>query len=113
MHQILPDSRLAGMPCSITAVSCAMGGVFPKDIPELREDGYATLASANRYIRKNLDIRKRIDYRRGERPKLKDLHLNGKAIVCVLGHYLYLDGETYYSFFNNENDDVVAVWLIE
>ena len=60
----------------------------------------------------NLPIKKRINYKRGERPKLKDLHLLGKAIVCVYGHFVYLDHEAYWSFFNNEEDEVVSLWVI-
>ena len=115
MERIIPDQFLSGMPCSIVAVACAKGEM--PDITEysrkLKSDGYASLNVANRFIRDNLDIRKRTDYKRGQRPKLKDLHLKGKAVVCVYGHLIYLDGETYWSFFDNEDDDVVTVWLIK
>lgn len=116
MRQILPASYLSGYPCSVVAVACALGHL-PNGVPEylqkLKTDGYATLNTANRFIRDNLSIRKRIDYRRGQRPILRDLHLDGKAVVCVYGHLIYLDRETYHSFFQNENDDVVAVWIMQ
>ena len=111
LRRITPNSALNGVPCSIVAVSCALGK-SPEEIPELKDDGYATLNSANKYIRKNLKVRKRGDYKRGERPLLKDLNLDGKGIVCVLGHYLFLDHDKYYSFFENDYDDVVAVWIL-
>ena len=106
-----PGKALQGVPCSIVAVRCAMGDAV--GAPDLRDDGYATLDEANKYIRAKLKVKKRVYYRRLERPRLKDLHLDGRAIVCVLGHYLYLDHETYYSFFNNEDDQVVTVWVLE
>ena len=106
--------NLANTPCLIVATACAVGGKENlRGYPVLKKDGYATLKSANKWIRQNLKIKKRTDYRRGERPKLKDLHLDGKAIVVVLGHYIYLDHERYWSFFDNENDDVVTTWEIK
>lgn len=36
-----------------------------------------------------------------------------RAAVCVLGHFIYVNGEDYWSFFNNENDPVVCVWYIK
>ena len=121
MIQIPPDEKLNNYPCCITAVISALS--FDRAIervannkswfPKMDPNGYVTLADANRFIRNNLNVVKRIDYKRGERPKLKHLHLDGKAIVCVLGHYLYLDHEDYYSFFDNEEDDVVSVWMLK
>jgi hypothetical protein len=116
MNRIIPDDALYGKPCCITAVVCAAPNKNLANNLEFlpkRGEGYATLDAANKFIRTNLDVKKNTKYRRGERPLLKDLHLDGKAIVCVKGHYLYLDHETYYSFFDNEDDDVVSVWQLE
>ena len=109
-----PNDYLADSPCLVTALYCATG-LFesPHGYPNLKKDGYATLSAANKWIRENLDIKTRTDYKRGERPKLKDLHLDGQAVVCVLGHYIFLDHETYWSFFDNEDDDIVVVWILE
>ena len=105
-----PDKKLAYKPCLVTAVRCAVRK--PKGEPELKEDGYATLTAANKWTRANLDVEKRIDYKRGNRPLLKDLNLDCKAIVCVLGHYIYVDHDQYWSFFSNRNDEVVTVWRL-
>lgn len=116
MNRHNPDSHLNGIPCSVVAVSTALGEIPVGTIEYMRNlkaDGYASLNVANRYIRDNLKVKRRKDYRRGERPKLKDLHLEGKAVVCVYGHLIYLDHEDYWSFFENEEDDVVALWEIE
>ena len=112
MKRKTPGSEYRGLPCSMVAVGCALGGTA-QNVPQLKDDGYATLASMNRYIRANMPVKKQIKYKRGERPKLKDLHLDGRAIVCVLGHYLYLDHEDYWSYFKNSQDDVVSVWVLE
>ena len=116
MRRIDPDSSLWGLPCSICAVASALGYI-PEGTEEykknLKDDGYATLNAANRYIRDNLDIAKRTDYKRGQRPMLKNLHLDGKAVVCVYGHLIFVDHESYWSFFENEDDDVVAVWRLK
>ena len=111
MLRIIPNNCLEDYPCSIVAVSCALGDT-PIDSPEVKQDGYATLQSANAYIRRNLPVKKRINYKRGERPNLKDLNADYEAIVCVFGHFLYLDRDKYYSFFDNDNDDVVSVWIL-
>ena len=116
MERITPKSYLSGYPCSLVAVSCALG-MMPPDAAEyltkLRKDGYATLAVSNRFTRDNLDVRKRVDYKRGQRPKLKELHVTEKALVCVYGYLVYVEQETYWSFFDNENDEVVAVWYLK
>ena len=112
MKRRTPPGILRGVPCSVVAVSCATGGKMD-GIPDLKDDGYCTLQSANRYIRAHLKVKKRIDFRRGLRPLLRDLHLDGRAIVCALGHFLYLDHETYWSFFKNSGDEVVAIWVLD
>lgn len=109
-----PNAYLESEPCLVTAVYCATGFLdSPHGYPDVRPDGYVTLTAANKWIRDNLRITKRIDYKKGERPKLKDLHLKGQAVVCVLGHYVFLDHETYWSFFDNKDDDVVALWMLK
>lgn len=113
MKRISPNEALRGVPCSIVAVSCATGVEKAHGGIQLKSGGYATLAEMNKYVRSHLQVKRQVKYRRGERPKLKDLHLQGRGIVCVLGHYLYLDGETYYSFFKNSEDDVVCVWILK
>ena len=112
MIRIEPEENLAPYACSVVAVSCALGHI-PENLPILRDDGWATLNVANKLIRAYLPVKNRVNYKRGQRPLLKDLHLDGKAIVCVYGHLIYLDHEVYYSFFDNELDPVVAVWLLE
>lgn len=121
MTRIEPDPLLySGLPCSFVAVNCArqMNNENPAfcvtEMPEglRKSDGYLTLNGLNKYSRAHLNVAKRKDYRRGERPKLRDLHLDGKAVVVVYGHCIYVDGETYYSYFENEDDEVVAVWQL-
>lgn len=120
MKRITPYQYLAYTPCSIVAVTCALNhdksivdAEQPKDLPLLRDDGYMTLNAMNQYIRANLQVKKRIDYKRGQRPLLKDLQIDGKAIVCVFGHYVFVDKDVYYSFFDDDNDEVVAVWILK
>lgn len=126
MKRINPPLYCEGLPCSVVAVSCALDNETWSNSPLIapgRSDGYVTLQEMNKFVRHNLAVKKRIDFKRGERPKLKHLPavlkkmlpkiVERKAIVCVLGHYLYFDGKDYYSFFNNKEDDVVAVWVLE
>ena len=112
MRRVKPAEGLRDTPCSMVAVACAIGAEKAAGSVVLK-DGYATLASMNKYIRSFLPVVRQRKYKRGERPLLKDLHHPGRAIVCVLGHYLYLEGETYYSFFRNSDDEVVCVWELK
>ena len=103
-----PPAVCDGIPCILAAIGTVKPLSQIEIIPDsINPTGYTRLDAANRLIRKNLSVKKSIEYRRGNRPKLKELHLDGQAIVCVLGHYLYLDRETYHSFFDNENDEVI------
>lgn len=119
MKRIKPEPFYDGLPCSIVAIGCALGRNPMGELQELyrqasRNDNYAALRSVNQAIRKVLDVKKYTYFPREQRVTLKEMHINGKAIVCVYGHYLYADSteNTYYSFFDNENDKVVAVWEI-
>lgn len=119
MNKKLPSSIYEGYPCSVVAVGCALGLTDAEAIkkllsPELHDDGYLSLSGMNHLARTKLPIVKRYNYKRGERLTLLKFSCNfkEKAIVCVSGHYIYYNGEDYYSFFNNEFDDVIAVWQI-
>lgn len=115
LMRIIPSEEYLDYPCSMVAVGCAYGKFrpMPDELEQnLKEDGYLGLKEMNKYVRTYLPIKKRIDYKRGQRPKLKDL-AGEKAVVCVLGHFLYLDKDKYYSFFYNDEDDVVTAWFIK
>ena len=112
MKRRIPDETYKELPCILTAVGCAGGDITNR--PFIKADGYCSLADANKYIRSMFNVKKRTDFRRGERPTLKELikgqMITGPTIICVLGHFLYADDDTYWSFFKNGNDDVVTVW---
>lgn len=110
MKRIIPDDILKNLPCSNVAISCALGKYLK--LPTTRKDGYMTLKDNNKYIRDYLDVKRYKYFKKAERPKLTDLSLN-KAIVCVYGHYIYLEKDHYWSFFDNTNDLVVAYWELE
>ncbi len=115
-----PDPIFKGLPCSAVATGCAMqianrSGIDALKSPLLKEDGYLSLKGMDTLVRQNLAVLKRINYRRGERPILRDWahdNLGQKAIICVTGHYIYFDGKNYWSYFWNGSDDVVSVWMI-
>jgi hypothetical protein len=110
MKQIIPNSELQGLPCSNVAVSCALGKTVI--CKTSHDDGWMTLKDNNKFVREYLNVRRYKYFKRGERPLLKELVLD-KAIVCVYGHLVYLEGNNYWSFFNNENDEVVAYWELK
>lgn len=103
------------MPCVMVAVNSALESYKNEtEPPVLKENGYCTLQDANKYIRKYLPVRKRMDYKKDNRPKLKNLPVFEPAIVCVMGHYLYWHGDGLYeSYFDNSEDEVVAVWVLK
>lgn len=121
MKRILPDECYRGLPCSAVALGCALHVCDQEAVrglisPELRSDGYLSLDGMNRLIRANMSVERRENFRRGERPALRDFahsHLGKRAIVCVLGHYLYFDGRDYHSFLWNGGDPVVSVWYLD
>lgn len=129
MKRITPNDIYQGLPCSVVAVGSALGitdkaivnGIYGDAMsgsygPRLKSDGYLSLNGLNGLIRAHLQVKKREDFKRGERPALRDFahsHLGQRAVICVLGHYLYFDGRDYHSFLWNGGDPVVAVWYLE
>ena len=114
-----PDKKYRGQPCSVTCVGTAYDHIhtWPFTIikPEgMRYDGYLRLRDMNQFAREYLPIAKRIDFKKNERPRLKEfLQTNEtRCCICVLGHYLYADAQTYWSFFDNNDDKVIAVWYL-
>lgn len=115
-----PESKYLGMPCSYVGTGCAYeditGKPFSPELPEdLRDDGYLTLEGENKFLRQFLKVKKKIYFRRTERMPLREfLYANTeKCCVCVYGHFIYVDGKNYWSFFENENDPVVCVWILK
>lgn len=119
MKRILPATMYRRKPCSVVAVGCALGAsqeaLDGLTSPDLRSDGYLPLNGMNDLVRANLRVKRRVNYRRGMRPCLRDFchSFKGRAVVCVVGHYLYVEGGDYYSFFYNGNDEVVSAWILE
>lgn len=114
-----PDKKYLGQPCSVTCVGTAYDHIhtWPFTIikPEgMRYDGYLRLRDMNQFAREYLPIAKRIDFKKNERPRLKEfLQTNEtRCCICILGHYLYADAQTYWSFFDNDDDKVIAVWYL-
>lgn len=121
MKRIEPSSIYNFKPCSMVAVGCAVGCTDEDALNSLKSaslhsDGYLSLKGMESLIKANLSVEKSVYYKRGERPVLRDFaHANEgrKAIVCLLGHYVYFDGHDYYSFFKNGGDQVVKVWYLK
>ena len=115
----IPEEYLADLPCSIVAIASAKKDlniyretIFPK---ELREDGYLDLNAMNKLVRDNLPVKKKQYFKKTERISLEDfLDINEeKCIVCVYGHYIYVNKANYESFFENEKDKIVCIWFLK
>ena len=117
MKRIIPANIYENLPCSMVAVGCALGYADRERVKGLKSDllkndGYLSLDGMNKLIRANTSVKRRSHYRRGERPYLKDFchSFRGRAVVCVRGHFVYVENDAYYSFFSNENDEIIEVW---
>ena len=117
--QIKPADKYSGLPCSYVGTGCAYEDIYGKPYTEplqegLRDDGWFTLENMNKFIRTKFPIKKKQYYKRGERPLLRDFLADNAArcCVCVYGHFIYVNGKDYWSFFNNENDEIVCIWFI-
>lgn len=120
MKRHTPRNIYRRKPCSVVAVGCALkctdeSALKALKSPLLHSDGYLSLDGMNRLARANLSVKKRLNFKRGQRPILRDFchGFSGKAIVCVAGHYVYVEGGDYWSFFWNGDDEVISVWEIE
>ena len=121
MKRILPNDIYRDLPCSVVAVGCAKGITIRSEAKkllsdELKQNGYLSLNGMNTLVRANCDVIKTEQYKRSERPELREFaHQNEgkKAVICVLGHYVYFDGHNYHSFFFNGGDQVVKVWYLK
>ena len=118
--RITPNAKYLNLPCSYVGTGCAYEQYHHKPFNEplpsnLGEDGWSTLDNTNRYIRQYLPIRKKEYFKRGQRPILKDFLSSNteKCLVCVYGHFIYVDANDYYSFFDNEYDPIVCIWYIK
>lgn len=127
MKRITPKDFYLDLPCSVVSIGTAeetLFGTFNYDkikmfSDSLRDnDGYADLRSVNAQIRKHLPVKKYSYFPRIQRVTLQTWCNSNKgvmAIVCVLGHFIFCDltKNCYYSFFDNNNDKVVAVWELQ
>lgn len=119
--RVVPNEKYEGIPCSQVAIGYAYEKIYGKELPHAVEvslsnaEGYATLDAVNKTIRSLIPVKKKVYFRRTERISLKEFLENNKekCVVCVLGHYIFVDGEDYYSFFENEGDMIVCAWYID
>lgn len=116
MQRCEPNEYYRDFPCSVIAICCGLKG-YSNELDSLyaeakQNDNYASLQRVNREIKKLLKVKQYTYYTREQRIPFKMYHGKGRAIVCVYGHYIYVDFDKncYWSFFDNLNDKVVAVW---
>lgn len=117
--RIEPQMKYNGLPCSYVSAGCAYEDFYGEEFKEpildgLKSDGWSTLDNTNKYIRSLLPVIKKVYYKKSERMLLQDFLKSNEArcIVCVYGHFIYVNGQDYWSFFDNSNDKVVCVWYI-
>ncbi len=118
---IIPRECYAELPCSVVALGCALGmtdraAVIGLISPKMHKDGYLSLKGMEALILAHRAVDCKAYYKGGQRPTLKEFMARNKgrkAIICLLGHFVYFDGNDYYSYFFNDNDDVVQAWFLE
>ena len=115
-----------GNPCSVLALDCALSSFYQPHCPyryvNYDKEGYCTLQNMNKAIRGFFKCKYHY-YKKVERMTLNQIMIlltkeRQKAIVCCLGHYVFVDGTAYggavyYSYFDNMFDEVVALWILE
>jgi len=118
--QITPNERFRGMPCSMVSLYYAYKDIYKQfikvdEIVKTRPDGYLALSKMNMYCNLLFHVKNAKQYGKEKRFTLKEfLNSNDKqCIVCLLGHYIYVDKKNYYSFFNNDYDKVVKIWELD
>lgn len=117
--RIEPLRKFYCFPCSYVGVGCAYEDIYKEDFKallpeELKSSGYLSLDDANRFIRKHLKVRKKVYYRRKDRFTLKEFLENNseRCCICVLGHFIYVNGKDYWSYYDNDDDPVVCIWYL-
>lgn len=77
-------------------------------------EGYRKLSDMNKTVKWYFPNAKYHYFKKNERVNLDKIGNNlNKAIICVKGHYIYVEEDKYYSFFDNLEDEVVAIWVLE
>jgi len=113
---VATKGSLEKFPCSILALGLAISKAKLKvDEVGIKVDknGYCQLRNIDDAIRIHFKVEQYRYYREFTRRKLSDfIEFPGQYIVCVKGHYIYVDGSNYYSFFDNDEDMVVAYWKL-
>lgn len=119
-YKIFPVNKgqLEKFPCSILALGLALMkvGRFPKNDLGVKVDdrGYCQLRNMDMAIRNHFSVVHYQYIRPEKRKKLGEyITFPGLYIVCVKGHYIFIQDKDYYSFFNNLDDEVVAYWKLE
>ena len=115
-----------GLPCILVAIDQAykcFGKEFParkmlefplfKNNELFDKNGYCSLRKARECINYLFKV-KSYKFIKGKRRKpLKEYDFIGKYIILVKGYYIASWNNTYFSIFNNDNDEVVALWELE
>lgn len=110
MIRMDPAKELVQEPALVSAVTMALGEK-PKNAPELN-NGWASLEAADAWISQNLMVRSVVDYRKPFRPKVQDFSMTGRAIACVVGSFVYVEGNQYWSFEDLAMRSIIRVWII-
>lgn len=136
MNQIIPSEKYSGIPCSLVALGCMADyyglkkdyrAVIRDNNIKYKDDGYLTLDGFNKLLRASWGkacVTKSVYFKQNERIKLKDfpyytkkLHkekglISPIACITVLGHSVFAVDNSYYSFFDNNDDEIVRIWYI-
>ncbi len=110
---------LETQPCSYIALVCATKDMvvpfLSVHLPKVDRKGYCKLADMTPSIKAHFPNVRYIYVRPAWRSTLSNFiegHKGTKAIICVQGHFIYFDGTDYYSYFDNDQDTVIAIWML-
>ena len=117
--RFLPDPKYNELPCSYVGTGCAYEDYYGKqfNVPMIEnlKNGWSTLNNTDKYVRSLLPVTRKVYYKRDERFTLNDFLKSNdkKCLVCVYGHFIYVNKGDYWSFFPNENDKIVCIWYLK
>lgn len=110
MQRIEPAAVMKDLPAIESAIRCALSAHLQEGPPLNR--GWASLEMADEWIRANLAVKCCVEYEAGFRPKFGDLPVQGMAIVCVYGWYVFVQDGFYWAFEDLTEKPVVKIWYL-
>lgn len=116
--RIEPDNKYRKTPCSYIGIGCAYENIYGRDFDVLKSEdlsSYPFVKDIDKYIRQYFKVDDMHYLKGSERITFKQfLATNTKeCLVYVYGHFMYVNGKDYWSFYNVDHCEVVCIWYLD